>query len=365
MSDPPRYTDDSVTSKYSIGDIVFEREIPYRKRIELIISDRTKFYHGKQKPVFHKKVSISKYRCSQVWSSGTTVVRDNTYSSYSADDYPKAIHTPPPTYLPDIDSLLDDVVSEMLGEFNLLNFIVEFGDIPELWARWNGLDDAVLRTNLGALPLWSEAVAIYSRIVDYSEKFENLRNTFKRGVRVMDSQVEDTVLPRQPYGSNPTELYESDQRLQRNWGAIVTGDFHNPVRSALQRGGVFIDLSVIWNALPMSFLIDYLLPIGNALARDRVYFNPSIRASWTSVKRSSVTRLYRLPFSIGGGPRPQDGDYYLTDTVVEESYERAPGLWDTFDGISTGGHDSSRSILALSPRQWSNVLALISSFSRS
>lgn len=361
-TDPPirKYqTFTSVTEYSSRSEQTFTVPI----HTETIISDRTPFYRGKFKPCFHTKVSVDKRACTETRRLGPWPFNDHVYTRIGSDNAPSIPLPEMATFLPDIDSLIDTAVKKMIGEFNLLNFIVEFDDIPGLFKKLDGVDDAVLRTNLGALPLWGDIESIFFRLTSYADKYDRLAAKFRRGLHVASGVSEGGTIDwdHRVFDSQSGYWLTGKSTVDRTWGAIVSADLQNPVRAQLQRFGVFWDLKTLWNALPFSFLIDYLVPIGDALASDRVYLNPRVERSWTTTKSVRETNVWRYPYDwFGVGIAPP----YVSDVISRTIYDRQIGIWDVPDGTATGGYDSRDFILALSPTQWSNVSALISSFLR-
>lgn len=115
--------------------------------------------------------------------------------------------------------------------------------------------------------------------------------------------------------------------------------------------GVNLNPAIIWNAIPWSFVIDWLVPIGKWLdSYKRLNLEPvvNIRRSLWSVKHERVTIL-----SLSGGVVQPYFDAYISPgttlhTVRETAYRREPNL------VS----DSSFVMSGLTLKQWVLAAAL-------
>lgn len=291
---------------------------------------------------------------------------------------------------PDMDTLVDRAVDGVYQPPSLINFLLELDDIPNMldslrsgvqWAtsrrgrRYlqrlsaprtrlrvredvvDPLGNGVLTTNLGLLPLWSDL-----------EGFLNLAARLQADYRNVQYQL---TSPEGMYGSmkrKATYTREFDVGWckfkvhgthTRRYGARISADISADMPFVSQdswaASGINWDLQTLWNATPFSFLIDYVVPIGDALRSSRIFSNPRILDSWVTDKIEGSASFETLDSAVE----------WNVGTVLEPGYWgfnfryywRRPSLWDTPDGTSV--RDIS---LVPNPRQLANTLSLLNNF---
>lgn len=107
---------------------------------------------------------------------------------------------------------------------------------------------------------------------------------------------------------------------------------HARVLALLDGLGVNFDPSIVWNALPWTFVIDWLISVANYLSSYKVgWMEPTVNIlqySW-SVRRRRKTHL-RVQFRTRNGPDGVYPEWYTVRTpdVEEIAYKRSPGMPD-------------------------------------
>lgn len=223
----------------------------------------------------------------------------------------------------DWDAVAQKAVPSLRNQFNLLNFIAEADDIPALWTgiaskakyvkklleRRNSLrrkfeqagrdlvrsgPDLALEWNLGYAPTIGDAQTLYEnmdapihrairdlRILsdDLLTRLDKMKARVKRAEQnisngvtgtdmLWDNAIETTIGPR---GSTPPQTCDIYARCTARATIRVRGKYGHQagMLGQLSRGldgmGFYPDLSTLWNALPFTFLIDYVLPIGDII----------------------------------------------------------------------------------------------------
>jgi len=134
--------------------------------------------------------------------------------------------------------------------------------------------------------------------------------------------------------------------------------------------GLRFDLATVWNAIPFSWLIDYIIPIGDALAADST--------NWTEIrpilKGSVSTKLFyevildekssRFPALVNGYPITADsmpstvkGTFYKRDPISDVRAYRypPPDFFKGWDGRKTGIAAALGAPISYSPSTYSRL----------
>jgi len=226
--------------------------------------------------------------------------------------------------------------------------------------------------NLGVLPFWSDIVSFVERVSDWKAKLDDLEVRLRDGLRVVHKvprEVTSVIEPSYPWvgGSKTVETYT------RIWGGYVIGNlgyYHDrendggldAIRSTGLRWGLIPDLGVLWNATPFSFLVDYLIPLGEILSSQHYLLNAQIVQQWYSSKRVTSVELFDFYPSGSSEPRATSSNDCPRGLVVQGNrtvYFRTPAPWGKMDDISV---NLRTGIARLNPRKWANIMALINSF---
>jgi len=112
---------------------------------------------------------------------------------------------------------------------------------------------------------------------------------------------EDTIVVQNSFNVSSTtyrgQCYEWDGTSKIKKTGRGDLSFQSPVSIFLDRVGFHPDVATAWDLVPLSFLVDYVLPIGNYLESFRqggwlkaMFFN-----GWTTVKTELNVRYYHYP----------------------------------------------------------------------
>lgn len=194
------------------------------------------------------------------------------------------------SWVPDWDSAVNNVLPSFRNEFSLINFALEADELPRLAnSLWQllrnlpnhlrflsgaGIQNRYLETQFGVMPLISDVEAVIDQYREFGERLGRARALLQRGVRASDS-YQGPVWIDIPMTANSTAwpnglryrgrfTFRGDYEFKIS--CTVKGNIpDDPIREYLDYIGLYPDLGTLWNALPFSFLIDYILPIGQAL----------------------------------------------------------------------------------------------------
>jgi len=196
----------------------------------------------------------------------------------------------------DWDPIVRSAVPSLRNEFNTINFLLEFDDLPKLakgigdkykylrkkrvgidtnWTR-SSLNTA-LEVNLGWLPLYSDADTLKNNVQDFWDKTRKKNRKLRKAKKNLEKGIKCAAeLFDSPYEKLITGLYDSHDReyslryvfrLKSYASCIAYGHYGgpNPFAEALDNMGLYPDLSTLWNAVPFSFIVDYFIPVGKRL----------------------------------------------------------------------------------------------------
>lgn len=219
---------------------------------------------------------------------------------------------------PDWDRVARQCVPSLRNEFNTINFLLEIDDIPKMAKSLrdkalalkpkgfrnrlakaakreivNGkvrsdkfsvargtLTDNYLEYQLGVKPLLSDAETLNDNLLDLLVRERKKARKIERAFQKLESGLTGS-LPRGEFGGRTFVVHKSAPLAYGQgwieWDARVTfkiidhvrvvGSFGgpNPVAQLLDMAGFYPDLHTLWNAVPFSFLVDYVLPVGDTL----------------------------------------------------------------------------------------------------
>lgn len=193
-------------------------------------------------------------------------------------------------WVPDWDSAVENVLPSFRNQFSLINFALEADELPRLAnSLWQllrnipnhlrflsgaGIQNRYLETQFGILPLISDVEAVIDQYREFGERLGRARALLRRGVRASDSylgtvnlNIPMTASSRAwPNGIRYEGRFVFDGDYEFRISCNVSGNIpEDPLREYMDYIGLYPDLGTLWNALPFSFLIDYILPIGQAL----------------------------------------------------------------------------------------------------
>lgn len=337
--------------------VVFsEQNFRYLKYCETIHSVRGRKNLKKVNPVYHWKAYAEVYpviRCTPRWGSqfGTYVESDldktPPWSCEEEFSQPYNIATPfvlpIPAFAPDVDTVVNDAIREMVPALNTLVSFVESFDIPSTFDGMlrQGLSGEILRLNLAVLPLIGELEAIAQRLGAWDSLVARVNRDLSRGFRAVTGQSRELTHTHLDQDGVRTSV---EYTVTQVYGVRVVGNIP-PTTSYLERIGLNSSLGdILWNSLPLSFVIEYFIPIGTFFTRPIVP-NFVVTSTWTTTK---ITGTYVCERFVGDRwIKCQDGWF--------EQYDRVPRKWDNPDGVVM---DTSVLNVPTSWRQWANLVAL-------
>lgn len=295
-----------------------DRRIPTGK--EIIFSDDRAYLRKRAKPCFHLK-----WTC-QV-SSFLYKFRDARLGGFSA--HFDAFAFDPTSYLyrllalyrdePDWDRVVEEVIPSFRNNFSAINFALEFGDVTSmarqirrqfsalradapryfrrLRNRYNirivpgverDVSDSVLQNNLAIQPLISDLQTVLDQYRNFGDRLGTARQRLRQGA-VATKTIRKSV----QFSENVELLTQLGQRVKAEvrfdgesvqvFRAKIRGSIpSSPLREYLDYVGLYPDLGTLWNALPFTFIIDYFVPIGEALEGES-WIQPRIHCVWSTV----------------------------------------------------------------------------------
>lgn len=331
-------------------------------------------------------------------------------------------------YSVDWDAVKENAMPNLRNQFNTLNFLAEADDLPKMAKSLVGKAqylqklirkreevakllakkrrligdlatlsaDQVLEYNLGIAPTIGDAQTLYENLgapihratedlkLIHDDMLKHIRARQKkidfakrnaaRGVRGHDLLLlssDSTALG--PFGPGHTRALNYD--IVCRFSAEVRANAHftgryatqNFLSNLLDSAGIYPDLGTLWNALPFTFLIDYVFPFGKYLEKSygswswADIFNGGSNA--VSVSRATISTKFLCSFRVRGvnplNAEPK-GTYdliwkeYYTGTGEYNVYDRF--VWDTpeLDGIDVEHEVSGKS----ERRRWLNAASL-------
>lgn len=269
---------------------------------------------------------------------------------------------------------LRSMLPSIKSELSSLNSLYELKDLPSLPRTLRGLakfafsrssrktlrellragSDAYLQAQFNVLPLLSDIASIFKAVSSYERRINDLlRRAGKLQSRhyaysfdefppsADDSSLRYLVSPFStgPEMGNAVYIHRDVGATHSQFHAQIEYNFnytqyqveHARLLGALDSLGVNINPAIIWNALPWTFVIDWVFGIGRWLDDHKIEnMEPKInilRYLW-SIKRTRETYLTRRHSRVGSWPCPLQNTGHVS-TVYETAYRRSPGLPST------------------------------------
>lgn len=291
---------------------------------------------------------------------------------------------------PDIDSLVDGVIDNLFQPPDLLTFVAEgVRELPELLLNsWRSLgylnlpsqvsnaavfrqfrqmrdprhaadmlSEQVLSTNLGYLPLVSDITSISDLLYSGAQQYVRAQWAIENsdGLRIVSNQ--NGTINRTFGDSLGIGSYQTFGTNRRVYGCRVYADFpegnNTWTREAQAAVGLNWDLRTIWNLTPFSFLVDYIIPIGDALRGARLFANLRVLdgTSWVSDKGEceffgTIGASAEIEPGVRSFPGVHNGYFRF--------FNRRAYTWDVPDQISV----RNDGLFQMSGREWANSLSL-------
>lgn len=244
------------------------------------------------------------------------------------------------TVPPDIDSMIQEVSEEKFPRINMVNTILELGDIPSLFAQIPaGLSKAAadtwLRGKLGVIPSIQDMITGRFRDI-YHAQYSQLKQ-MAEGPGVTVRKNKQTDLDQYWTGS-----YQSQYRLKGKWSV----SYYAKVNVSLPNYSAndIFDFSIgpknLWEATPLSFVVDYFVPVGNMLS--------GVTFSDPHIIDMGISSKFEGTYETGRKGR------WLCKSKIKQYY-RAPTQWGVPDGIRA---DFDEMFQPLSPQRMATLAAL-------
>lgn len=262
--------------------------------------------------------------------------------------------------LPDWDTVAQAAVPSLRNEFNTINALLEFDDIPKLFksipdkgrflkrfasdlrrgkiyerSGRQGID-SFLEYNLGVVPLVADAETLKQNLLDFfdeaskrARKIERARRRIRKGINasvVRDNAQAGIEYTDKLFGS-PSGFdmscweFSAVYNVQVRDHITVAGSYasSNPLAWALDNAGLYPDLHTLWNGLPFSFLVDYVIPVGDTLEsrfgswswQQLLDDGPGLRVirAMTSVKVTCAFTYTYYPYGNKPAKSPSSGNW--------------------------------------------------------
>ena len=302
-------------------------------------------------PADHRKVGVSYYPYpSYQTSTGTesyspgTVIPPDTNVVYNLT--PTLVGTTP--YQSAVDAAFNSIALQIPTEVSVGNFILELNEVRDLIPRLTGalVKDAsglFLNWNFGWKPFVSDLKKLYNITTTVQSRLEYLRSTYGREVRA--SYYQDITLPStvpSEYvivlapGYNIRYRRVSYRGIFRASGYVYQKleDLSNAIgfcRGLIGALGLTNPTRVLWNAIPYSFVVDWILGLGSLL--DRLNMQP-FNGEW-NVNRvtcsfrahGQVEMIREFLLGTGSNQPVKLADVSVDQYVRQVGLPVSPGFW--------------------------------------
>lgn len=256
-----------------------------------------------------------------------------------------------------LDDALASSVPSLVPETSLVNFLIELRDFKSMFNIFDkrhgvltNLNNGYLNWNFGWKPFMSDLKNIYNALTNVKKHFDFLQDQAQEPIDYMgravstasSSGVEGTTnIVRSNFSLQAQWTYESTTTrtvtTQRHLKFLpIAVDIETMTRAYMQALGVCLDPSIIWNALPFSFVADWFIPIGNMLEDFRIdtyapcYKDLSLGAS---VKTKTVTQfsVENCPVTtVTGTEYQRSTEMPWLQTTVQDEYSKKNTLLSDF-----------------------------------
>lgn len=186
---------------------------------------------------------------------------------------------------PDWDKVVYKAIPNLRNGMNLINNLLELDDLPKLVHKLKSVGEGYLRYAFGLKPLYADVKAFYRNLADilfnidaYNRRlaFQGISSTSNS----TDTVVHEEQITASGIESSAMEVSVTyDFTIQIRWGVKIRALYSSDRLSRLLDVlGIYPDLSTVWNAIPFSFLVDYFVPVAEALESP----------PWTSLEVRSI-----------------------------------------------------------------------------
>lgn len=316
------------------------------------------------KPCFHSKYARN-YSYSVTTKANATVTHTRTNYGYI---WPCLQSLPSIPFPGDLDTLRSDAYQamrpKMTTDISLTNFLLELGDIKQLFHFWdrtksviNNMAAGHLNYSFGWRPFIGDLKAMIEQVALFEERLEDF--TQRAGVpqkRHFQASLPSSTIT-SPEWTDPVsgaKVYTKTSYQEAIFHSTMGFRYSLPsysfqdlkTRAWLDTLGLNLTPAQLWEALPFSFLIDWVADIGGFLdGLSSSWINPDITiiSCVNSVKYKFIFETYIKPepsvagnvFQIGASVNGSVYNRWLDSPRILPGVEfRLPNLGQTFLGGS-------------------------------
>jgi hypothetical protein len=261
---------------------------------------------------------------------------------------------PVASHLPESDlrMIRDDAYSScrpsFSSDFSLINFLIElkqFGSLfkvtDEKWGLKDQVENNFLNWTFGWVPFASDLVNLHGAYKRVKNVWDHIKANSDGSVVTVKSKgasksrVENSSWAWQNCRTETTTTTLIQMRyildvLDTDTGARSTVPDGMYAASVAQALGLCADPSIVWNALPFSFVIDWFIPISDALERmKRDTFVPGHRVIGSDLHTKTIATAFVSgaynPFKTLGDPN----DHEWSFTCKSKRYSRSVSFGPT------------------------------------
>lgn len=201
-------------------------------------------------------------------------------------------------------------VPRLQPELSLVNFILEMREFNKLFQFFDkrhgitrNLSSGTLNWNFGWKPLIADLCTVIEKFRNVDYFYDYIQSTRNKPVDCFGRHVvKGTVSGYKPLQSFGFMYSWSDNQVYANgmeWSLLATSKhtlqflpiirtFEWNLRAYMQLAGVMVDPSIVWNAIPLSFVVDWFIPIGQELQKFAI---DTLQPEFNTLGRSSATKL--------------------------------------------------------------------------
>lgn len=320
-----------------------------------------------ESPVDHWRCKVQKQEPVTDYSTSSSSSYGLGYSlAYPLIDASRIKEVIPPVDIAGIQIQAEKTVNEKMAsiakQWSLVNNILEIDEIPEVVAKIATARSKWLDWQFGVWPLVQDLRTLYGNLTNFRNQIRlykeqnGLLRRFSYRLPIKLGQGSDTWPGYWNLGlTNPT--FTEVSRCTGRATVSVPGfdELDNNLRVLLDVIGLHLDPEVVYDAIPFSWMLDWIVPIGDYLASfgDRRWVKPTIkfeRASW-SVHRRGVFDCKIVP---GGSYNGWSGSF--VGQIVFFHYQR--GSFSPPDFFSKLEHLPAPTLPRLTPDRALTLLGL-------
>lgn len=284
-------------SKNLVDGYSISGEKEFITSIKILDSDDDASRRNQAKSCMHWKYNHYPLPAVRRWFSGTTewYLETGWTEDYGSDPFQKVVaiaENSLASHPTDWDKVTQKVTGQLKNDFNLINFLLELDDFKTLFERWQGVSQFWLRWSFGISPMIEDAKAVAKQLYNQATRLNGLAEKLERGFRAGTKKGPMKFTYVYDTGSQGELEWTISGTITLRWTCFVQGFFHGSLVSRfLDAIGFYPTFSTAWNAVPFSFIIDYFIPIGDALA--------SQESSWSEMSAglSMACRSAKVDFT--------------------------------------------------------------------